>query len=86
MIRSPSIASIAFTGSLFIAAVLSGPAFAADTAKIKRGQWPSLEAGATKSGGDVKAPSIKPGAANPARQAPEKMTPAGQLNALSACR
>jgi hypothetical protein len=84
MIRSPSIASIAFTCSLFIAAVLGGPAFAA--AKIKHGQWPSLEAGAAKSGGDVKAPSIKPGAANPARQAPEKMTPAGQLNALSACR
>lgn len=83
MIRSPSITSIAFTSSLFIAAVLGGPAFAEDTAKIKRGQWPSLEAGATKSGGDVKAPSIKPGAAKPARKAQEKLTPAGQLNALT---
>lgn len=82
MLRSPSIASLAFTSSLLIAAALGGPAYAADTAKIKRGQWPSIETGATKSGGDVKAP-MKPGAASPARQAPEKLTPAGQLNALT---
>ena len=67
MIRSPSITSIVFTSSLFIAAVLGGPASAEDGAKIKRGQWPSVEAGAAKKG-DGSAPTGKPGAANPARK------------------
>ena len=82
MIRSPSITSIVFTSSLFIAAVLGGPASAADGAKIKRGQWPSVEAGAAQKG-DGSAPTGKPGAANPARKDSGKLTPAGQLNALT---
>lgn len=81
MIRSPSITSIAFSGSLVIAALLAGPVSAED-AKIKRGQWPSVEAGTAKPG-DGKGPTATPGAANPSRQAPEKLTPAGQLNALT---
>lgn len=83
MIRSSSITSLAFTGSLLIAAVLAGSATAEEAPKIKRGQWPSVEAGAVKSGDSKMAPTAKPGAAGLTRKAPEKLTPAGQLKALT---
>lgn len=80
MLRSASIKFFAFTSSLIIAGLLAGSA-SAQEATIKRGQWPSVEPGAAKPG-DGKAPTMKPGAANPSRKAPEKLTPAGRLNAL----
>lgn len=85
MIRSPSITPLALTGSLLIAALLAGPA-SADEAKVSRGQWPAVEAGAKA--GESQAPDIKSGMANPARKAPDKkmapnMAPAAQLDALT---
>jgi V8-like Glu-specific endopeptidase len=83
MIRSASITSLAFTSSLIIAALLADPAAAAEKSLVKRGQWPSVEAGAAKSG-DGKGPTAKPGAAaSPSRAETQKLTPAGQLNALT---
>lgn len=80
MIRSSSITSLVFSSSLVIAALLTAPALAAEASKTQRGQWPSLEASEAKPG-DAMAPTGKPNAGL-ARQAPEKLTPAGQLNAL----
>jgi V8-like Glu-specific endopeptidase len=81
MIRSASITSLAFTGSLILAALLAGPA-AADKPLLKRGQRPSVEAGAAKPG-DGKAPSIQSGLASPSRTAPGKLSPAAELDALT---
>jgi len=82
MIRSASITSLVFSSSLILASLLAVPASAADAPKIKRGQWPSVEATEAKPG-DVKDPSGKPGAAGLARKDSGKLTPAGQLNALT---
>ncbi|WP_119272011.1 trypsin-like serine peptidase [Taklimakanibacter deserti] len=81
MIRSLSITSLAFTSSLIVATLLAGSA-SAEKAAVQRGQWPSVDAGAAKPS-DGKGPTAKPAAANPTRKAPEKLTPAGKLDALT---
>ena len=68
MIRSPSITSLVLTSSLLLATALAGPAVAQEGAKLKRGQWPAVEAGAGAANapktGDAKGPTAKPGAMN----------------------
>lgn len=81
MIRSASITSLAFTSSLLIAAILAGPASAAEKSLVKRGQWPSVEAGGAKSS-NTQGPTTKPGAGM-ARAPVQQLSPAAKLDALS---
>lgn len=81
MLRSSALTSFVLSSSLILGAILCAPV-SAETTAARHGQWPLLEAGATKSG-NSEGPTQKPAASNPARKASEKLTPAGQLNALT---
>lgn len=87
MIRSSSITSLVLTSSLLLATALAGPAVAQEGAKLKRGQWPAVEAGAGAANapktGDAKGPTAKPGAMNVTRKGAGQQAPAAQLDALT---